>query len=292
MLTYADVCWSILTYYDLCRTLTYADVWRMLTYDWRMIDVCWRMLTYCWRMLTYVDVWRRWILRERDRGRGDGVWLLLIPPHLSLSDSLCLSHFTIKLFWGNAWWLLSFWAWLSSPLMIRQRAEIQYQWFDYQVVWHYHLRISDSGIWKRLQNVYSQIKKNRLNPLSQPIWQPPTLHPVSYQPPTHRRLLEFPVCVFIIGEISFVITSRQFGFHSCLQCDFQRLFMVLFLRSSCCFPAEVKTRSIPPPDPGQPWNCTVYVECRTLTSQVVLCLVRFMHWQESPVTIWNMTQVR
>ena len=29
----------------------------------------------------------------------------------------------------------------------------------------------------------------------------------------------------------------------------------LRLRASCCFPAVVKTRSIPPPDPGQPWNC-------------------------------------
>jgi hypothetical protein len=27
------------------------------------------------------------------------------------------------------------------------------------------------------------------------------------------------------------------------------------LRSSCCFPAAVMSRSIPPPDPGQPWNC-------------------------------------
>ncbi len=31
--------------------------------------------------------------------------------------------------------------------------------------------------------------------------------------------------------------------------------MVLFLRVSCCFPAEKKTRSIPSPDVGQPWNC-------------------------------------
>ncbi len=31
--------------------------------------------------------------------------------------------------------------------------------------------------------------------------------------------------------------------------------------------------------------------CRTVISQVVLCLVRFMHWQESPVTNWNMTRV-
>ena len=49
-------------------------------------------------------------------------------------------------------------------------------------------------MWKRLQNVYSQIKQTRLKPLTRPVWQPPLLHPVSYQPPTHRRLLVFPVC--------------------------------------------------------------------------------------------------
>ena len=74
------------------------------------------------------------------------------------------------------------------------------KWFDYQVIWHYHLIISDSAMWKRLQNVYSQMKHTRLKPLSQVIWQPPPLHPVSYQPPTHRRLLAFPVCAFIIEE--------------------------------------------------------------------------------------------
>ncbi len=93
-------------------------------------------------------------------------------------------------------------------------------------------------MWKRLQNVYSQIKQNRLNPLGQPIWQPPTLHPVSYQPPTHRRILAFPVFVFINGEDSFVITSQQFGIHSCLQCTFRRLvnsdfFESIILFSSC-----------------------------------------------------------
>ncbi len=65
------------------------------------------------------------------------------------------------------------------------------KWFDYQVIWHNHLKISDSAMWKHLQNVYSQIKTTRLNPLSQSIWQPTPLHPVSYQPPTHRRLLPF-----------------------------------------------------------------------------------------------------
>jgi hypothetical protein len=54
--------------------------------------------------------------------------------------------------------------------------------------WHYHLIISDSTMWKRLQNVYSQMKHTRLKSLSQVIWQPPPLDPVSYQPPTHRRL--------------------------------------------------------------------------------------------------------
>ena len=90
-------------------------------------------------------------------------------------------------------------------------------------------------MWKRLQNVYSQIKQTRLKPLSQPIWQPPPLHPVSYQPPTHRRLLPFPVRAFIIGEDSFVITSRQFGIHSCLQCAFQRLVHSAFLESIMLF---------------------------------------------------------
>ena len=68
-------------------------------------------------------------------------------------------------------------------------SEIQYQWFDYHVIWHTHLIISDSAIWKRLHNVYSQIKQTRLKPLSKPIWQPPPLHPFCYQPhsPAHRH---------------------------------------------------------------------------------------------------------
>ncbi len=48
----------------------------------------------------------------------------------------------------------------------------------------------------------------------------------------------FPVCPFIIGEDSFVITSRQFGIHSCLQCVFHRLLHsvcleIIMLFSSC-----------------------------------------------------------
>ncbi len=109
------------------------------------------------------------------------------------------------------------------------------KWFDYQVIWHYYLIISDSPMWKRLQNVYSQIKQTRLKPLTLPTWQPPPLNPVSYQPPTHRRNLPFPVRDFIIGEDSFVITSRQYGIHSCLQCAFQRLVHSAFLESIMMF---------------------------------------------------------
>ncbi len=39
----------------------------------------------------------------------------------------------------------------------------------------------------------------------------------------HRKILVFPVCVIIIGEDSFVITSQQFGIDCCLQCSFQGL---------------------------------------------------------------------
>ncbi len=56
----------------------------------------------------------------------------------------------------------------------------------------------------------------------------------------------------IIGEDSFVITSRQQVFILALNVFSSVLSIVLFLRASCCFPAVVKTRSIPPPDPGQP----------------------------------------
>ncbi len=73
------------------------------------------------------------------------------------------------------------------------------KWFDYQFIWHYHLIISDSAMWKRLQNVYSQMKQTRLKPLSQPIWQPPPLHPVSY----HLNLLP------TVGYLRFLYVSSS-----------------------------------------------------------------------------------
>jgi hypothetical protein len=70
---------------------------------------------------------------------------------------------------GGYWliWLLSFWSWLSSCVIIRQRDEILYQWFDYQVIWHYHLIINDSDMWnvynkKRLSPFFILLKINRL----------------------------------------------------------------------------------------------------------------------------------
>jgi hypothetical protein len=57
------------------------------------------------------------------------------------------------------------------------------------------------------------IKQIRLKPLSQPIWQTPPLHPFSYQPLAHRRLLAFPVCVIIIGlmcQTYFVLTCTKY----------------------------------------------------------------------------------
>jgi hypothetical protein len=103
--------------------------------------------------------------------------------------------------------------------------------FEYQVMWHNHLIISDSVMLcenvTSLQNVHSQIKQTRLNLRSrtQSIWQPPPPHPFSCQLPVHRRVLPFPVNTIIteVCEESFDITSRQFGIDSCLQYAFQRL---------------------------------------------------------------------
>ena len=53
------------------------------------------------------------------------------------------------------------------------------------------------------------------------------------------------------------------------------LSMVLFLRASCCFPAEKKTRSIPPPDAGQPWNCL-----HILTTSGVRLVDMSVPWQK------------
>jgi hypothetical protein len=90
-MTYADVCWRILTYAETAdaagrvhsssntssRMLTYADVcWRMLTYA----DLCWFMLTYadvCWRMLRLS---RSCTLQHQHRLHPPGAITTLINP--------------------------------------------------------------------------------------------------------------------------------------------------------------------------------------------------------------------
>ncbi len=162
-------------------------------------------------------------------------------------------------------------------------------------------------MWKRLQNVYSQIKQTRLKPLNQPIWQPPPLYPVSYQPPTNRRLLAFPVCDFII-ESSFVITVRQFGIHSCLQCVFQRLVHSSVLESIILFsnyskdslysasrsrvtmelsphPNDIRVRSL---HMSVSWQLVIPIVKGVLLSEVVIRDVRNWFCQKSPLKLINL----
>ncbi len=172
----------------------------------------------------------------------------------------------------------------------------------------YHLIISDSVMWKRLQNVYSHIKQTRLKPLTHPIWQLPLLHPVSYQPPTHRRLLSFPVCVFIIGEDSFVMTSRQFGIHSWLQCDFHRLVRGIFLEiimlfSSCSkdslyptsrsrttmelspHPNDIWVRSL---HKNVSWQFSIPIVKDVFLTEVVIRDIRNWFFQKPPLKLINL----
>jgi hypothetical protein len=83
----------------------------------------------------------------------------------SLHETLCrdlqgsLSSFLGGIDWFDCW---------AFGLDYRSDRELKssIKWFDYQVIWNYHLIISDSAMWKRLQNVYSQFKQTRLKPLS------------------------------------------------------------------------------------------------------------------------------
>ncbi len=69
-----------------------------------------------------------------------------------------------------------------------------------------------------LTNQTSQTKATESSPITTSSFAP-FLLPTSY----HCRLLTFPVCVIIIGEDSFVITSRQHRIDWFLQCVFQGL---------------------------------------------------------------------
>jgi hypothetical protein len=142
-----------------------------------------------------------------------------------------LRRFTVKFFVGIDWF--DYWVFGIDYQTLWQRVTIQYQWSDYHT-WPHHLIISDSVMWKRLQNVYSQIKQSWLNPLSQFIWQPP-LSESSVKTPLSSQ----------VGNLLFIPVFNVLS---------RVLSMVLFLRS-WYFQGEVKIHSIPRPDPGWPWNC-------------------------------------
>ena len=129
------------------------------------------------------------------------------------------------------------------------------------------------------------------------------MHPVSYQPPTHRRLLVFPVCVFIIdAEDSFVITSRKFGIHSCLQCALQCLvhgpfLEIIMLFSSCSkdslypvsrsratmelspHPNDIWVRSL---HMSVPWQVAIPIVKDAFLAEVVIRDVRNWFFQKPP----------
>ncbi len=87
-------------------------------------------------------------------------------------------------------------------------------WFDYDV-------LSGSWVWLSKHLIIRQ--RSGLD--YQSLW------PTSW----HCRLLVFPVCVIIIGEDSFVITSRQRRIDWCLQCVFQGLVHGPFLENIMLF---------------------------------------------------------
>jgi hypothetical protein len=88
-------------------------------------------------------------------------------------------------------------------------------------------------------------------PISQPAPSPPS----SYQPSDTVDYLRFlyvsssSVKTPLSSQVGNIVLIDVFNVYS------RVLSIVLFLRASCCFPAEKKTRSIPSPDAGQPWNC-------------------------------------
>ncbi len=93
------------------------------------------------------------------------------------------------------------------------------------------------SMWERLQNVYSQTKQTRLNPLSQTTWQPPPLSPVSYQPPPTEGYLCF---LYVSSSSVKTSLSSQVGnlvssSHSSVQYVFQCLVHSVFLERIMLF---------------------------------------------------------
>jgi hypothetical protein len=135
---------------------------------------------------------------------------------------------------------------------------IRQSWNPVSMIWisshsrHHHLIISDNTMWKRLQNVYSLA--NQRNQTQTTVgWacvRPYDNHLLSTLSPTNLLPTVGYLC-FLYVPSSSVKTP-----------------------SSSRFASEVKTHSIPFPDPGQPWNCTVHDTYRMLITQT--CLSRFI----------------
>ncbi len=194
-----------------------------------------------------VPIWLR--ERERERKRLD-------------TDTRSSQMTRIPGVWSKAWYQVFFWvlidliigflgliikefdnqtenwAWLSSPLIIKlfEMLDDNHDYFVYKTFTH-------------------ESKQVRLKPLSKPISQPPPSPPSSYQPSDTVDYLRF---LYVLSSSVKTPLSSQVGNFVLIDAFnvFSRvLSMVLFLRASCCFPVEKKTRSIPPQDAGQPWNC-------------------------------------
>ena len=95
-------------------------------------------------------------------------------------------------------------------------------------------------------NVYSQIKQARPNPLSKLTSQPPPSPPSSYQPPDtvddmcFLNVSSSSVNTPLSSQVGNVVLIDAFNVIS------RVLSMVLFLRASCCFPAETWEDSLYP----------------------------------------------
>jgi hypothetical protein len=121
-------------------------------------------------------------------------------------------------------------------------------------------------------------------------------------------LLPFPVCAFIIGEDSFVITSRLFGIHSCLQCAFQRLVHSSFLESIMLFSSCSKDSFYPAsrsratmelsPHPNDiwvrslhmsvPWQVAFPIVKDAFLAEFVIRDVRNWFFQKTPLKLINL----
>ena len=92
---------------------------------------------------------------------------------------------------------------------------------------------------------------NQTKPLSKPISQPAPSPSFSYQPPATVDYLRF---LYVSSSSVKTPLSSQVGnivLIDAVNVLSRVLSIVFFLRASCCFPDEKKTRSIPPPDAWQ-----------------------------------------